>query len=165
MKVLIFGPSGSGKTYIAHALQQSGINAYDADEIKGLSAWYNNQGKRVSDPLTVAEALNNHYAFLWNRRFLKEFLIRFVDVYLFGGSGNLFDVIDLFDNVFFLQVSSQVQKERLMSSLRKTPQMDFDENGLVIWGNWFEQEARKRNIPFINASLTPTEIFSIINKQ
>jgi adenylate kinase family enzyme len=40
MKVLIFGPSGSGKRYIAHSLQQAGINAYDADEIKSLSAWY-----------------------------------------------------------------------------------------------------------------------------
>jgi adenylate kinase family enzyme len=102
MKILVFGPSGSGKTYIAHALRQAGINAFDANEIKGLSAWYK-QGKKVPAPSSADEALNEHYAFLWSKNFLEEFLAQFTEVYLFGGSGNLFDVIDLFDKVFFLK--------------------------------------------------------------
>ncbi|WP_186292551.1 hypothetical protein [Mucilaginibacter corticis] len=35
MKVLIIGPSGSGKTFVAKALQQAEINAFDADDIEG----------------------------------------------------------------------------------------------------------------------------------
>jgi adenylate kinase family enzyme len=101
MKVLIFGPSGSGKTYISHALQQSGINAYDCDEIKGLSAWYNQQGEKIAAPATANKANTNHYSFLWSRTFLENFLAQFKDVYLFGGSGNVFNMIDLFDKVFF----------------------------------------------------------------
>jgi hypothetical protein len=41
--------------------------------------------------------------------------------------------------------------------------MDFDEEGVVIWGDWIEAEAKKRNISFIDATLSPGEIFNIIN--
>jgi hypothetical protein len=51
-----------------------------------------------------------------------------------------------------------------MSASRETPEMDFNETGIVVWGNWLEQEAKKRNIPFVDASLTSMEVFAIISK-
>ncbi|HEY9533075.1 MAG TPA: hypothetical protein VIQ77_01000 [Mucilaginibacter sp.] len=64
MKVLVFGPSGSGKTYVAKALQQSGINAFDDADIAGLSNWYDQNGRKVTEPATADEATEKHYAFL-----------------------------------------------------------------------------------------------------
>jgi len=162
MKVFVFGPSGSGKTYVSHALQKSGINAYDDADIEGLSAWYDRQGRKIAAPDTADEAINNQYSFLWSKKVLKEFVNRFKDVYIFGGSGNIFNMLDLFDKTFFLKVEPQIQKERILNSPRPTPLMDINDNGIVIWGEWLEQEAKKRHIPFIDASLTPKEIFEII---
>lgn len=165
MKVLIFGPSGAGKTYASQALRKQGVNAYDDSDIEGLSAWYNKQGNKVASPATAHEALKNNYSFLWSKRTLRKFLANFSDVYIFGGSGNMFDVVELFDKTFFLKIEPHIQKQRILHSLRETPLMDFDENGIVIWGDWLEQEAKKHNIPFIDATLSPNQIFEIISKQ
>ncbi len=167
MKVLILGPSGSGKTYISHALQRLGISAFDDGDIKGLSAWYDKSGNKVAVPETADEALENHYSFLWSKRFLAKFLDKFsgTDVYIFGGSGNIFDMFSLFDQVYFLKITPELQKERLYSSSRENPMMDRNENGLVVWGDWFEEQARKYDIPFVDASQTPEEIFAVISRK
>ena len=164
MKVLVFGPSGAGKTYVSHALQKQGINAFDDGDIEGLSSWFDSNGKKVPPPQTAEEALGNHYSFLWSRKSLAAFLSRFNDVYVFGGSGNLFSVLDLFDKVYFLKIESQLQRQRLMSPSRPTPLMDRKEEDFVIWGDWLEDEAKKRGIPMVDASLTPEQIFEEISK-
>jgi hypothetical protein len=163
MKVLIFGPSASGKTYVAHALQKLGINAFDAENIKGLSAWYNQEGKKVSEPTTVDEAAEKRLAFLWSRRSLARFLDQYTEVYVFGGSGNIARVFDLFDKVYFLKVDPELQKARLLSPERSTPHLDKNEQGEpIIWGSWFEELAMQQNISFVDASLTPEEILEAI---
>jgi hypothetical protein len=162
MKALIFGPSGSGKTYVARALQKMGINAFDDGDITGLSAWLDQDGKEVAEPRTADEAAANRYAFLWSRKILAAFLDRYSDVYVFGGSGNVPRMLDLFDRVYFLHVEPALQKTRLLSPSRPTPAMDKNEEGLVIWGGWFEEFARQQQIPFIDAALTPGEIYQII---
>ncbi|HWB23941.1 MAG TPA: AAA family ATPase [Chitinophagaceae bacterium] len=165
MKVLVLGPSGSGKTYIARALQRAGINAFDDGDIPGLSAWYNRQGQKVPQPATAQQALDNHYSFLWSKNVLAELLSRFPEVYVFGGSGNVFDMLPLFDKVYFLKIDPALQKERIRNAKDRDAKMDFNEDELVIWGGWFEQEAQKRDITFIDASLTPEEIFEVIKGQ
>ena len=162
MKVLVFGPSGAGKTYVSHALRAMGVNAFDDDDIKGLSSWYNKDGKKIPPPQTADEALSNHYSFLWSRKFLAGFLSQYSTVYIFGGSGNIFTMFDLFDAVYFLKVAPALQRERLLA--RGTPLMDMDENGLVVWGDWLEEQARERGIPFIDASQTPQQILAIISQ-
>ena len=165
MKVLVFGPSGSGKTYVSQALKKRGIPAFDDGDIEGLSAWYDKTGNKVTAPTTAREALDNHYSFWWSKRVLKKFLDKFSDVYVFGGSGNIFDVLSLFDKTFFLKIEPDIQKARILHSTRATPLMDFDESGIVTWGDWIEEEARKRNIPFIDATLLRDEIFEIISRK
>jgi hypothetical protein len=163
MKVLVFGPSGSGKTYVSHALQKAGINAFDDDQVEGLSNWYDVHGNKVAPPQTADEASANQYAFLWSKKALAAFVNRFPEVYVFGGSGNVFNMLDLFDRVYFLKVEPELQKERILSATRETPLMDQNEEGIVIWGDWFEEVARKLNILFVDASLTPQQIFEIIS--
>ena len=165
MKVLVIGPSGSGKSYVADALQAKGINAFDDEDIDGLSSWYNQQRQKIPPPKTAEEAFANHYSFLWDKKFLSDFLNGHDEVYIFGGSGNVTDVFDLFDKVYFLKIGPELQRKRLRSPLRKTPDLDFGEEGMIVWGAWFEEEARKRNIPFVNADQTPEEIFEIITKH
>jgi adenylate kinase family enzyme len=162
MKVLIFGPSGSGKTFISNTLKNSGVNAFDDGDIKDLSAWYDKNGNKVAEPKTANEALGNYYSFIWSKRILAEFLNKYSDVYIFGGSGNIFTMFDLFDKIYFLKVEPQIQKERILNSSQRNSQMDINEDGLVIWGGWLEEAAKKDNVPFIDASLTPKQIFAII---
>jgi len=164
MKVLIFGPSGSGKTFISRALKNSGVNAFDDGDIKDLSAWYDKHGKKVAEPKTADEALGNHYSFLWSKRVLANFLKDHKDVYVFGGSGNIFNMFDLFDRIFFLKIKPQLQKERILNSSQRNPLMDINKDGLVIWGDWLAEEAKKHNVPFIDASLTPEDIFAILQR-
>ncbi|GCE29753.1 hypothetical protein KDA_52370 [Dictyobacter alpinus] len=158
MKVLIFGPAGVGKTYVSSALKTLGINAFDADEIEGLSSWYDRDGKKVATPKNAEEVFAKHYSFLWSRTFLKAFLAQYPDVYLFGGSGNVTAMFDLFEKVYFLKVEANLQKERLTHSSRKNAMNE------VRWGQWLETDARNRGVPFIDASLTPEQIFTLINK-
>jgi hypothetical protein len=164
MKVLVLGPSGSGKTYLAAACKSAGLPAFDADDVTGLSRWYDGRGKQVAAPATAAEAVQNQYSFLWSRRFLNAFLAGSEDLYLLGGSGNVFDVVDLFDKAYFLQISPALQEERLRSSDRKNPLMDLDKERIFVWGSWLEEEAKKRQIPFIDASLPPEKILQIIQQ-
>jgi len=163
MKVLVFGPSGSGKTYVSNALREMGIPAFDADRVIGLSSWYNKHGNKISEPMTAEEAINEQYAFLWSRNFLSNFLRQHNDIFIFGGSGNIFDLIDLFDSVYFLKIDSQVQRERIQNSNNRNKELDFKNEELVIWGEWLEEKAREKNISFIDGTLSPKEIYSIIS--
>lgn len=165
MKVLVFGPSGSGKTYVAKALQQSGINAFDDADIAGLSNWYDQNGRKVTEPATADEATEKQYAFLWSKKILARFIDQYDNVYVFGGSGNVWSVFDLFDRVYFLKIDAELQKKRLMSPERPTPLMDVNDDGYVIWGKWFEQMAKEKNIPFVDADQTPGQIFQIISRK
>lgn len=159
MKVLIFGPSGSGKSYTVKALKHLGINAVDDCEIEGLSKWYDQHGNKVADPLTADEAIKNQYAFLWSKKAMAAFLAKFQTVYVFGGSGNVSSVMDLFDKVCFLKVDPELQRERLRSPERPNSLMDVNAEGPIIWGEWLEELARSKNIPFIDASQSPEQIF------
>ena len=91
------------------------------------------------------------------------FLSKHEEVYVFGGSDNVSSIFDLFDKVYFLKTDPALQQQRLKSQDRQTPNLDRNEEGVVIWGDWFEQLAIERHIPFINADQTPEQIFQSIS--
>ncbi|MDQ7949943.1 MAG: hypothetical protein REI78_15240 [Pedobacter sp.] len=159
MKMLVFGPSGAGKSYVCRRLKQQGIPAFDEGDIEGLSAWYNKDGQKIEPPTTADEAIKNGYAFLWSKKVLRNFIKDFDDVWVFGGSGNIFNLLDLFDQVYFLQVAADVQLQRLKSPGRPTPLLDFNQDGTVIWGAWLEAEAKKRGIEMTD----PETLVRILN--
>lgn len=163
MKILIFGPSGAGKSYLAKAWKSKGINAFDDDEIQGLSNWYNKDGQKIATPATADEAIQNGYAFLWSKKAMARFLASQDAVYVFGGSGNVASVFNLFDRIYFLKIDRKLQLARLKSPLRPSPAMDQNAEGAVIWGQWLEELALAQNIPFINANQTPEEIYREIS--
>jgi len=160
MKVLIFGPSGSGKTYISSKFRKQGINAVDADKIEGLSSYYNKQGKKVECPDDADKEFLDNHSFLWDRNFLEDYLSENPDIYLFGVSGNIFDMLDLFDKVYFLKVNPEIQKERLTHESRENPMgsTDYQRENALRWGKGLEQKAKTLGIKFIDATLSLKEI-------
>lgn len=165
MKVLIFGPSGAGKSFVANAWKKQGINAFDDGEITDLSNWYDRNGKRVSIPATADEAMANGYAFLWSKKAMARFLALYPTVYVFGGSGNVSEVFDLFDQVYFLDIDPVLQLERLKSPLRPTPQLDSNAEGAIVWGQWLRELALAKGIPFIAANQTPEVIYEFVKGE
>ena len=164
MKVLILGPSGSGKTYISSKLRKQGINAVDTDKINGLSSYYDGAGNKVAYKENADEEFLNNHSFLWDRKFMEDYLSKNPDIYLFGVSGNIFDMLDLFDKVYFLKVDPEIQKERLIHQSRENPmgQTDYQRENAVRWGQQLEQKAKTLGIEFIDATLSPEEIFKRI---
>ena len=166
MKVLIFGPSGSGKTYISSELRKLGINAADADLIEGLSSWYDGAGNKVPYQENAGEEFLNSHSFLWDRKFLEDYLSKNPGIYLFGSSGNLFEILDLFDKAYFLKVDPDLQKERLIHQSRENPMgnTEYQRENAVRWGQELEEKAKGLGIEFVDATLSPKEILKLIKK-
>lgn len=164
MKVLVFGPSGSGKTYVSSELRKLGVNAIDADTIEELSSWYDGAGNKIKYPEDADQIFLDNHSFLWDREFLKDYLNKNPNIYLFGASGNIFHMLDLFDKVYFLKIDPEIQKERLTHESRENPMgnTEYQRENAVIWSQELEEKARKLNISFIKATLTPKEIIEII---
>lgn len=165
MKVLVFGPSGTGKTYIPSKLRHLGVNTVDTDLIEGLSDWYLGKEK-AQYPEDADEKFFENHEFLWDKEFLKDYLNRNPDIYLFGSAGNIFEMLDLFDKVYFLKAEPNLIKERLAHQSRENPmgRTEFQRENAVIWGQQLEQKAKELGIEFIDATLTPEEIFKLIKQ-
>jgi hypothetical protein len=164
MRILVFGPSGSGKTYVSTVLQSAGYAAVDADSVEGLSAWYDSSGNKVAYPNDADEDFLNNHNFLWNKEFLANYLKDINDIYLFGMSGNVYDMLDLFDKSFYLKVDADLQKDRLQHESRLNPMgnTEYHRDNAVVWGLEMEEKAKNLNIPLIDARLDPFKIFAII---
>ena len=92
MSVLIFGPSGAGKTFLSKELRSLGLNSIDADTIGELNYWYNGNGEKIDYPEDVDKEFLDNHSFLWDKQYLKDYLESNPGVYLFGASGNIFDM-------------------------------------------------------------------------
>lgn len=167
MNVLVFGPSGAGKTYVSTQLRAMNVHAVDADEIEGLSSWWDGAGNKVSYKEDADQEFLENHSFLWDRTFLEEYLHKNSGVIIFGAAGNVFDVIDLFDKAYFLKVQPEVQKKRLMHASRKNPMgnTEYQRENAVKWGRELEERAKKLNIPFVDATLSPQNILVIITES
>lgn len=112
-KVLITGRAGSGKTTVANELLKRGYTAFDADKVPSLSTWVNSKtGEAVTlaDTTTVDTEL---YDWVWRPTQLENLTRQYVDFFLCGGADNDFSFDDLFDYHFVLDVSPDIQAERV----------------------------------------------------
>ena len=161
MKVLILGPSGAGKTYLSKELKKQGLNTVDADTIDSLHSWYNGNEEKVEYPEdSDAEFLDNH-SFLWDKSYLKDYLDQNPNIYMFGASGNIFDMLDLFDEVFYLDVPGEIMSDRLQHETRENPmgKTEYQRKNAISWGNELKQKAKDLGITFIDATQTPEAIY------
>lgn len=158
--ILITGPSGSGKTYIATALAQLDVCAVDADKVVGLSGWFDANGMRMRYPLDASEAFLRTHRFLWERSRLKVFLDKHSRVILLGSSRNVFEMLDLFDRVFFLKAGRDLLTERLRSNLRTNPMGRTEHQLEYCLANALADEAiaGKFRIPMLDATASPEQL-------
>lgn len=166
-KILIIGPSGSGKTHISAELRKSGINAIDADLVPGLSGWFDKYGKEVEYPENADKEFLDNHEFLWDKEFVKDYLEKQDEICLFGLSGNVFNITDLFDEVYFLKVERQALAENLRHASRENPmgRTDYQLKNALQHAEEIEQEAKELGIKIINATgKSPVEIFKEIKK-
>lgn len=166
-KILIIGPSGSGKTYISAELRKYGINAVDADLLSGLSDWFDRNGNRVDYLEDAGKEFFENHEFIWNKKFLRKFLVKQKEIYLFGLSGNIFNAIDLFDKVYFLKVSWQVIVKNLRHASRENPmgRTDYQLENALRYAEEIENKANEIGIEFIDATgKSPKQIFNEIRR-
>jgi dephospho-CoA kinase len=160
MKVLIVGPSGAGKTYLSNELKKLGLNSVDADIIGPLSSWFYGDEKVKYQENADKEWLDNH-SFLWDKDYLKHYLNENPDIHLLGASGNVFEMLDLFDKVYYLNVPDEVQDERLQHETRENPMgnTEYQRKNAIEWGHELRDKAKDLGIEFIDATSSPEEIY------
>ena len=120
-KYLITGVSGTGKSTIARNLKALGLNAYDTDRVKGLSAWIERAtGKPRSKDFNSADDWVEKYDWLWNERFLRQLLsTETEDIFLCGTSSNQENFYGLFNKVFLLEIDDLTLRDRLQNKDRE----------------------------------------------
>lgn len=164
MEVLIIGSSGSGKTYLSKRFKEFGVNAFDADEIDGLHGWYNWKKEKVHFPHDAGKEFLDNHNFLWSREFLEDFLSKNSKVYLFGNSGNVDQMADLFDKVYYLRVPDNIILERLDHPSRENPmgKTDYQKKEVLKWNHENRQDAERIGAQFVDGTLTAEEIYELI---
>jgi len=164
MKVLIFGPSGAGKTYLSKELKKLGLNSVDADLIGSLSSWFYGDEKVEYQENADKNWLDNH-SFRWDRDYLRQYLTENSDIYLLGVSENVFEMFDLFDKVYYLDIPDEIQNERLQHESRENPMgnSDYQRKNAIEWGHSLRDKARVLGIEFIDATNPSEEIYKQLN--
>jgi len=101
-----------------------------------------------------------HAHILWNRDTLRTFLAEQEPVVVLGVSDNVFDVLDLFDQVYYLRVPYAVARERLVSTTRQAftafGQHEEQREALEQTIRKFDQKAKTQGIKQLDATLSPT---------
>ena len=164
-RILVIGPSGSGKTYVSTMLHEKGINAVDADLLEGLSDWFDSDGEKVECPPDAGKEFLDTHRFLWSKEFLVKFLQDQTEIYLFGMAGNVFDMINLFDRVYFLKTQPKILAERLRRKSRENPmgKTEYQLKNALQYAKEIEGPAHKLGITMIDAEQTPESIFQQLN--
>jgi len=163
-KVLVIGSGGTGKTYAVNKLKNLGINAVDADSVYGLIKWVDESGKTVPWPENPKKEWFKKYEFIWDKDTLNKLLEELTELYLFGISDTAFEVTDLFDKVYYLTATPELIKERLENRNRENPMGKTEEQKqlLIEALEKTKTKAEKLNLTPIEASLSPEEIYQII---
>lgn len=161
--VLLTGPSGSGKTFFVEQLRSSAENIFDADLIPNIGIWKKN-GKEVQFPANASTQWRDEHEYYWNREVLKNFLDVNKPVIVVGTARNAFDLADLFDKVFFLDIKPELLEKRLSDPSRKNliGKTEKQRKNILNTSSAMRTRAKKENITFLDASLTPDGLLRII---
>ena len=122
-KIFITGVSGVGKTAVIKEFQNRGFCAFDMDRVPGLCYWKNKQsGEKISYKGRSREWLDAN-AWICDITELKDFLDKRDEeiVIMAGITSNSGEYLNLFDQVFLLQIG----KETLVHRINTRTEHDF----------------------------------------
>jgi dephospho-CoA kinase len=114
---IITGRAALGKSAVAKELNSRNIKAFDTDAISELSSW---RDIRTNEVVTLKD---NRYVdldtlrWVWDKEVLRTFLHHQDNIFVCGGADNDFTFDDLFHIHFVLNVTPDVQIERLQSRI------------------------------------------------
>lgn len=174
--VLITGPGGSRKTTLATHFKHRDKNAIDAD-LAGVGAWLDLNGMEKEVPVDQDLRKINQWAeenglsWYWDRQKLSKLLNGFDEVFLMESARNVFELLDIFDRVFYLVADEKLILKRLEERTRGGE--NYHDNGATdqqreeIIGKIGPklEEAKVRGFELIDASLTPDQIFDLITEE
>lgn len=165
MKVLVIGGPGAGKTYVSQELRMHGHNAVDADSVEGLSKWVNMKGDEVDFPELPDRRWLQTHRFILDRSTLKNFLVKNPSLYLFGVSHNIFEIMDLFDRTYYLDLDPRLVRKRMMGKERLNPlgKTDQQQQEVIEVIRELREKAESLGLKFIDSSLSPKEILEMIS--
>ncbi|NTU46160.1 AAA family ATPase [Candidatus Roizmanbacteria bacterium] len=164
-KVLVIGTPGSGKTYVSHSLKEKDINAHDADDIPALGRWIDKKGATFSFKADADQQWLDRHDFIWDVTWLTQWLSEQTDdVFLFGIASNYLETLPLFDQTYCLRVDRNIIARRLRDPSREN---EFGNNedqlkNVLNWADQFYLECSSHNIIFIDATLSPDEIYKLL---
>lgn len=165
-KILITGLSGTGKTYLTDKLKSYGVNAFDADEMPELAAWYDKSGTKVDFPKNASSEWLDSHEWLWDKEVLRSWLATQEGCVLFGISSNWHLCLELFDKAFCLTLSEEELRKRLRSNTRDNPfgKTQDQEDRVVEAVKNFEKFVKRYNITLIDAARSPEVILKEITE-
>lgn len=160
-RVLIMGPPASGKSYLVEYFKSRGKDAYDGDN---FAHWIDESGN--AKELTRAEWKNPiGMKWVWNVAKLKTLINEHKELYFFGSAYNEYDVMHMFDDVYYLKADESLLNSRFEN--RKSSEQGFGKTStqrkiIFEWLKGSDKKAEERNLKMIDASLQPKEIYEII---
>ncbi|MCL5430365.1 MAG: ATP-binding protein [Candidatus Marsarchaeota archaeon] len=174
--VLIAGASGSGKTTLKNYFQSMGKNVLDGDT-EGIGIWVDEKGNQRKEPSKEEWETRKGFDWRWDISALKRVLETYSgqEVYAFSDAANLNEVRFLFDELYWLSADYELIEERLHKRAK-------DESAEKIQGAAYgatdeqrkyvlkkleagEVWAKEKGFIFVDASLSPEELFDIITKR
>ncbi len=170
-RILVTGPSGSGKSTLCRFFREHGVNAVDADEIKGIGGPVDLRGRRLRRITKEQWKRVEDWRFHWSEAGLKRFLARNPHVVVFGAADNLFDLDleDLFDRRIYLRVPWSVVRVRLNRLDRDN---DWGRDSQPAQREWVRRATREwavrakaRGFEFVDASASPARILAFVRRR
>jgi len=145
MKVFyITGISGTGKSSVVKKLAEKEVFPIDADSVKGLTHWIDNDTKEISEwhPGMSKE-------WYWKHKYIcdKEKLIDLINnspkdiVVVAGLFGNRFELWNLFEKVFLLQCKEETFLKRIIERENHNfGKHILEQENILSWYKNFEKE-------------------------
>jgi hypothetical protein len=167
-RVLVVGLSATGKSYLAAYFKRKGKHSYDTDKLE-LSHWVDKRGhvaKYIHTKYHDEEYLSK-YKWRWDKTKFKKLLKVYDEVYFFGSADNETEFYKYFDRVYFLKANKRLLSIRLKKRGNKDHFGATEQQRRLIysWIDHVEKRAKEEGLKFIDASLSPSQIFRIICKE
>jgi len=161
---LVTGLAATGKSTLARYFIKRGKKAIDADYV--IAKWVDESGHTKKYEKDIGKEFLEKYKFQWDIDKLQKLLNKNEELYVFGASTNLYDLADYFDERYYLKADENLLATRLKT---RTGPYDFgrteEQKHLIFsWIEYNERKAKENGFVFVDASLSPARIFSIICK-